>query len=115
MVLPNNFGNWTISPTTTSPASSVSTSSQSTVRYTTATRHACTRAEAFNPPMQNGYDSTAYSVNGNGHVHYSQQQSQPAPQMGGRLGMQVLLDHKVFCMSRMEHRWFTMIMFGICS
>jgi len=35
--------------------------------------------------------------------------------MGGRLGIQVLLQHKVFCMSRMEHRWFTMIMSGIYS
>jgi hypothetical protein len=76
----NNFGNWTISPTTTSPASTVSTSSQPL--YGMPQQQGVHAQGHFNPPMQNGYDSTAYPVNGNGHVHYSQQQSQPAPQNG---------------------------------
>ena len=70
---PNNFGSWTISPTTTSPASSVSTSSQPLYGVPQQQgMHAHAQGQRHFIP--NGYDPTVYSVNGNGHLHYSQQQ-----------------------------------------
>ena len=81
---PNNFGSWTISPTTTSPASSVSTSSQPLYGMPQQQGLHAQGQGHFNPPMQNGYNPTVYPVNGNGHVQYSQPQSAPQlpPQNG---------------------------------
>ena len=76
---PNNFGSWTISPTTTSPASSVSTSSQPLYGMPQQQGVHVQGQGHFNAPMQNGYNSTVYPVNGNGHVQYSQPQSTPHP------------------------------------
>jgi len=78
----NNYGSWSTSPTTTSPASAVSMSSQPL--YGMPQQQGVHAQGHFNPPMQNGYESTGYPVNGNGHVQYSQPQSAPplAPQNG---------------------------------
>ena len=73
----NNFSNWTISPTTTSPASSVSTSSQQLYGMSQQQSLHAQAQGHFNPPMQNGYDPNVYPVNGNDHVQYSQPQSAP--------------------------------------
>ena len=82
--VPNNFGNWTISPTNVSPASSVSPTSQSLYGVPQQQSMHAQGQTHFSPTVQNGYDSTVYAAHGSSHAYYPQQQ--PAQQIVSQNG-----------------------------
>lgn len=79
-----NYGNWSISPTNVSPTSSASATSQPLYGIPQQQAMQAQGQMHFNPTVPNGYDSTAYPVDGSGNAYYPHQQ--PAQQMVSQSG-----------------------------